>query len=175
MHNVEVRESRIQGRGVFAVSDIPAGALIREYNLVREVTAATPIDPERGEGIEHCTYPEDRVFLVGPPDCFFNHSCDPNAYKRFRETAIELVARRTIPDGLEITHDYLINTHAGSTWTCRCGAVRCRGNMPSSFFDLPKALQIEYLPFLADWFAARHPTPTDPALGQDRARIRTTV
>ena len=156
MHKVEVRESSIDGRGVFAVSDIPAGDLIREYNLVREITASSPIDPKRNESVEHCTYPGDRVFLVGPPDRYFNHSCDPNAYKRFRGTSIELVARREISAGSEITHDYLINTHGGSTWTCRCGSFRCRGTMPPSFFDLPKLIQIEYVALLADWFVARH-------------------
>jgi len=156
MHEVEVRESRIQGRGVFAVSDIPAGDPIREYNLVREVTPSDPIDPDRGESIEHCTYPDDRVFLVGPPDRYFNHSCDPNAYKRFHRTTIEIVARRDIPAGAEITHDYLINTHGGSTWTCRCGAPRCRGTMPSSFFELPRQIQVEYVALLADWFVTRH-------------------
>jgi hypothetical protein len=28
--------------------------------------------------------------------------------------------------------------------------------MPRSFFDLPKAIQIEYLPLLAEWFVSRH-------------------
>ena len=156
MHEVEVRESPIQGRGVFAVSDIPAGAVIREYNLIREVTASSRIDPERGECAEHCTYPGDRIFLVGPPDRYFNHSCDPNAYKRFRGTAIEILARRAIPAGSEITHDYAINTDGGSTWPCRCGSTRCRVTTPPSFFDLPKPIQIEYLALLADWFVAGH-------------------
>ena len=105
MHEVEVRESQIQGRGVFAASDIPAGAVIREYNLVREITASSPIDPDQGECVEHCTYPGDRIFLVGPPDRYFNPSCDPNAYKRFRGAAIEILARRAIPGGSEVTHD----------------------------------------------------------------------
>jgi len=156
MHSVEVRDSPIHGRGVFAVSEIPAGDLIREYNLIREITASSPLDPEQGEFVEHCTYLADRVFLVGPPDRFFNHSCDPSAYKRFQKSVIEIVARRDIAAGSEITHDYLINTHSGSTWSCRCGSVRCRGTMPASFFELPRATQLEYLPYLADWFVALH-------------------
>jgi SET domain-containing protein len=156
MHDVEVRESPVQGRGVFAVSGIPVGELIREYNIVREITSSAPIDPKRGESLYHCTSLDDRVFLVGPPDRYFNHSCDANAYKRFRGTAIEIVARRDIPAGSEITHDYLINTHDGSTWTCSCGSLRCRGTMPRSFFDLPKSIQIEYVPLLAEWFVSRH-------------------
>jgi SET domain-containing protein len=172
MHAVEVRKSPIHGRGVFAVSEIPAGDLIREYDLVREITAASPIDPERGESIEHCTYPDDRVFLVGDPDRYFNHSCDPNAYKRFRGTAIEIVARRDISAGSEITHDYLVNTHDGSTWACSCGSLRCRGTMPRSFFDLPRSIQIEYLPFLAEWFVSRHSARVQELAAEAAQRAR---
>jgi hypothetical protein len=141
---------------VFAVTDIPAGHLIREYNLVREVTEACPVEPAAGESPEHCTYPGDRVLLVGPPDCFFNHSCDPNGYKWFRGAAIEILARRRITAGAEITHDSMINTQGGSTWPCQCGARRCRRTMPESFFDLPRSIQLEYRPYLAPWFVARH-------------------
>ena len=171
MHQVEVRESQIHGRGVFAASDIPGGELIREYNLVREITASHPIDPEQGESKEHCTYLGDRVFVVGPPDRYFNHSCDPNAYKRFRGATIEIVARRDISASSEIVHDYVINTHGGSTWTCRCGSPRCRGVMPRSFFELPKSIQIEYLPFLAEWFVSRHAGRVRQLKGEARRPI----
>jgi uncharacterized protein len=172
MHAVDVRKSPIQGRGVFAVADIPAGAVIREYDLLREITTSKPIDPERGERVEHCTYLLDRIFLVGPPDRHFNHSCDPNAYKRFRGTAIEILARRDIPAGSEITHDYSINTDGGSTWTCACGSTRCRRTMPPSFFDLPNPIQIEYLALLADWFVARHPQRVEALRAEARRASR---
>jgi SET domain-containing protein len=96
MVEVEVRNSPIEGLGVFAVSPIREGELIREYNLVREVTSETPIDRSRGEKVEHCTYPGDRVFLVGFPDRHFNHSCDPNAFKRFNANSIQLISLRAI-------------------------------------------------------------------------------
>ena len=156
MVKVTVRDSSIDGRGVFAVSAIPAGEFIREYNLVREVTPGNPIDPERGEAVEHCTYPDDKIFLVGYPDRHFNHSCDPNAVKRFSSRAIQLFSRRDIAPGAEITHDYMINTHCGSRWPCNCGAARCRGEAVPSFFDLPTPIQFEYLPYLAPWFVQRH-------------------
>ena len=157
MVEVEVRDSPIDGLGVFAVSSIREGELIREYNLVREVTLETPIDYSQGERVEHCTYPGDRVFLVGFPDRHFNHSCDPNAFKRFHANSIQLISRRRIEAGTEITHDYLINSHGGSRWSCNCGAERCRGEAVPSFFDLPRPIQFEYLPLLAPWFLDRHP------------------
>jgi len=157
MHEVEIRQSGIEGLGVFAVTAIAAGELIREYNLVREVTPDAPVDSSRGEAVEHCTYPGDQVFLVGAPDRHFNHSCDPNAFKRFRNGSIQLFSVRDIAPGSEISHDYLINTHGGERWRCHCGAARCRGEMVASFFDLPRSLQLEYLAYLAPWFIERHP------------------
>ncbi len=161
MHDIEVRKSRIHGLGVFAVGEIGAGELIREYHLVREITQEKPLDPSCGEALEHCTYPGDRVFLVGEPDRHFNHSCDPNAFKGFEGASIRLFSRSRIAAGEEITHDYLINTHGGSKWHCHCGAERCRGVMPASFFDLPLAIQLEYLPYLAPWFVDRHRASVD--------------
>ena len=85
-----------------------------------------------------------------------NHSCDPDAWVRYREGACELVARRAIASGVEITVDYQINVTGGDTWPCRCGSGRCRGQVVGDFFQLPAALQREYAPLLADWFVRRH-------------------
>lgn len=63
-----------------------------------------------------------------------------------------VIALREIASGEEITYDYIINCHGGLVWDCRCGAVRCRGRIPSSFFELPEDLQSEYLPLLNQWF-----------------------
>ena len=156
MESIEVRESPIGGLGVFAVSAIRKGELIREYNLVREVTVEVPVDAAKGEALEYCTYPDDRVFLVGYPDRHFNHSCDPNAVKRFVSESIQLWSRRDISRGTEITHDYMINTHGGSRWECNCGASRCRGEAVPSFFDLPVSVQLEYRSYLAPWFVQHH-------------------
>jgi hypothetical protein len=51
---------------------------------------------------------------------------------------------------------YIINCHGGIVWRCRCGSERCRGVIPSSFFDLPTEVQMEYLPLLDDWFVEEH-------------------
>ena len=151
---VEVRESAIEGLGVFALRAFAEDERIRTFALVREITEDAPLRP--GERREHCTYPDDRVFLVGPPDRHFNHSCDPNAYKRFVGDAIHVHARRPIETGAEITLDYLINTSHGDRWPCHCGAARCRGFAAAGFFELPLDVQREYLPLLAPWFVAKH-------------------
>lgn len=156
MPDVEVRGSSIEGLGIFALRPFPSGELIRRMNLVREVTPEAPLRPELGEHFKHCAYPDGKVFLVGLPDRHFNHSCDPNAYERFEGSDIEIVARRDIEAGEEITVDYLMNNSGGDSWPCNCGAARCRGQTARSFFHLPAPIQHEYLPLLAPWFVRRH-------------------
>ena len=154
---VEVRESTIEGLGVFATRDFAAGDRIRVVNVVREVTEEAPMRPEDGERREHCAYPDGRVVLYGFPDRHYNHSCDPNAWERYVDGRTEIVARRLIGDAEEIRVDYLVNNSGGQSWPCNCGAARCRGVTSVGFFTLPIERQREYLPLLADWFVARHP------------------
>ncbi len=154
MSNVFVRESRIGQQGVFATRAIEEGEVIREFVIEREVTKESPLRP--GEPAEHCALIDGRFQLVAEPDRYFNHSCDPNVYNRFADDRIEVVARRAIQAGSELTLDYLINNSGGDSWECSCGAARCRGKTGFSFFTLPLEIQREYLPLLAPWFRRRH-------------------
>jgi len=156
--DVEVRHSDIEGSGVFASRSFTAGETIRVVNIVREITADAPLRPDQDEHVEHCNWhhPEGAVVLYGVPDRHYNHSCDPNAWERFVDDRPEIVARRLISQGEEITIDYMINNGGGAPWPCNCGASRCRGTTSVSFFALPPDVQREYIPLLADWFVARY-------------------
>lgn len=155
--NVAVRDSRIEGLGIFAIRPLNEGEVIAPVPVLREVTQEAPIREELGERRDHCSYPDGKVLLVGFPVRHVNHSCDPNAWERFGEgTSSALVARRAIAAGEEITIDYAINTSGGDRWPCRCGARRCRGTVEGEFFNLSADLQREYRPFLAKWFLRRH-------------------
>jgi uncharacterized protein len=156
MTDVEVRLSQIQGLGVFATRSFHGGERIRRVNVVREVTAETPIREELGERMDHCAYPDGKVVLYGSPDRHVNHSCDPNTYELFEEGSAYLVARREIAAGGEITCDYNINIANGTAWPCQCGAIRCQGEVVGDFFRLPKQWQREYRPLLAEWFVRQH-------------------
>jgi SET domain-containing protein len=154
--DVEVRPSRIEGLGLFARHAFAAGDRIREITVVREVTPNAPLRPELGERADHCDFPDGKVVLIGYPDRHVNHSCDPNAWVRYGAEGCELVARRAIAGGEEITCDYQVNVTGGSRWRCRCGATRCRGEVVGDFFALSAALQAEYRPYLAGWFERQH-------------------
>lgn len=153
---VEVRSSPIEGLGVFALRPFRAGQRIRRVRVVREITPDAPLRAELGERADHCDYPDGKVVLLGFPDRYVNHSCDPSAYVIYAADRCYLAARRDIEAGDEITCDYNINVTGGTEWPCRCGARRCRGTVVGDFFRLPPDVQREYRPLLAGWFVRRH-------------------
>jgi hypothetical protein len=153
---VEVGPSVIEGLGVFARRSFRTGDRIRRVNVVRQVTAKSPIREDLGERLNHCAYPNGRVLLLGIPDRHINHSCDPNAYEWFEDDSSYIVARRNIRAREEITLDYNINITGGTAWPCRCRSTRCRGEVAGDFFGLPREWQREYRPFLASWFVERN-------------------
>ena len=157
MTGVVARGSGIEGLGVFAERPFRAGELVLVLDTSRVVDEEHPLRPGLGESEDHCTWLGDgRVVLLPAPERYLNHSCNPNSYLRTVGRELQVVARRRIESRAEVTLDYLINTHGGSRWPCTCGADRCRGLLEESFFDLPLALQHEYLPLLEDWFVERH-------------------
>jgi uncharacterized protein len=156
MSDVEVRASPIEGLGLFAARPFPAGQRIRQINVLREVTPASPLREELGERADHCDYPNGKIVLLGYPDRHVNHSCDPNAYVLYEGDRSFLMARRDIAAGEEITVDYNINITGGTAWPCHCGAARCRGTTVGDFFLLPLDMQREYHPLLAEWFVRAH-------------------
>ena len=156
MSEVEIKTSSIEGLGLFAAQPFFAGQRIRQINVVREITPASPLREELGERADHCDYPDGKIVLLGPPDRHVNHSCDPNAYVLYEGHRSVLVARRDIAAGEEITSDYNINITGGTAWSCHCGAARCTGTTVGDFFKLPLDIQREYRPLLAEWFVRAH-------------------
>jgi SET domain-containing protein len=154
MTGVEVRESEGRGLGVFATRPFAGGERIRIVKIDREVTEDDPLSPD--DNPDHAFLSDGKFLLVGEPDRYLNHCCDPNAYVWYRGTDIDLMARRAIEAGEEITVDYLINNGGGHSWECTCGSPRCRGETAASFFDLPFDIQCEYYPLLAPWFLRQH-------------------
>ena len=157
MADVYVSESRTHGVGVFAARDSAAGETVLMMDDSRVVDEGHPLRPELGEYEYHCDYLEGgKVILQGYPERHVNSSCDPNTYARRRAGESLIIARRDISAGEELTGDYIIDCHGGDLWQCNCGSPRCRGQIVSSFFELPVALQLEYLPLLNEWFVREH-------------------
>lgn len=157
MSPVGVAQSPIDGTGVFVTEPVHRGDTVLVLDTSRVVDEEHPLGPEEDEQEDHLAYlAGGRVVLLPEPERHLNHICDPNAYLHTVDEEVRVVARRLIRAGEEVTIDYLINTHGGSGWRCRCGADRCRGQLETSFFELPASFQREYLPLLEAWFIEEH-------------------
>ena len=146
-----IRLSGIHGLGVFAGKSYDTGETILEIDDSRVVDAEHPLLPD--ESGYHCDYLNGgRVVLMQTPERHINSSCDPTSYVKTVDDIRYVVALKPIGYGVEITYDYIIDCHGGEIWGCHCGSARCRGEIVSSFFELPLEWQREYLPLLNPWF-----------------------
>jgi len=123
-----VRESRIQGRGLFAVEAITSdeivaikGGHIFDRRMLRRIESVLgPAEIQIGED-----------FFIGPLTederegsmIFSNHSCEPNIGVRGQ---IVFVAMRDINAGEELTHDWAMTDDDTYRMDCRCGTLACR-------------------------------------------------
>jgi hypothetical protein len=138
----KVRNSRIHGKGVFALRRIRKGTRITEY-LGERVSHA-----EADRRYEDKAHDDNHTFLfivdartvidagVGGSDArFINHSCAPNCETVVEHRRIFIEAIRTIEPGDELSYDYQIGRDADdpedvdTIYACRCGAAECRGTM----------------------------------------------
>jgi SET domain-containing protein len=128
---VEVRKSRIDGKGLFAVTRIKARSKIGEM-AGEAITQAEA--RRRAQG-------KRRIALVelgdgkavdgrrkGNAFRYVNHSCSPNAYMRVCYGRVEIYSLRAIRPGEEITCNYGPTHHDGNL-RCRCGSDNCRGTL----------------------------------------------
>lgn len=117
--NIEVRDSLISGRGLFATVLITKGKIVLLWNpkvLSRE-EAEKLSEYEK----KHYLYPEGEMMLwMQPPERYINHSCEPNTHVVGRSD----VALRDIQPGEEITSDYMDVGTEG--FKCHCGSASCR-------------------------------------------------
>lgn len=115
-----VKESSINGKGVYANRLIKAGEVIFTWHpkvLTKEEASLLPEDE-----LKHYTYPEgDKILWMQPPERYINHSCDPNTIVDNQSD----VASKDIMPNEEITSDYIdVETE---NFTCRCGSTKCTG------------------------------------------------
>jgi uncharacterized protein len=169
MARIDVRESRIHGRGVFAADHMRPGEIVLTIDDSRVVTEADPLEPEKDEHERHCDYLSGgKVVLMQPPERFINHRCDPNTYVRTINGQRYVIALTEIRPGEEVTYDYCVNGDGDTEWSCSCDSPDCRKLHLSGFFHLPESVQIRYLALLDDWFVAEHQEEVEVLKGRIR-------
>jgi hypothetical protein len=139
---IEVRNSSVHGRGVFATRRIEKGERIIEYLGERVSHEEADRRYESKDANDSHTF----LFIVdsktvidagvdGNDARFFNHSCNPNCESVVEKRRVYIEALRTIEPGEEMTYDYQIYKEEGDpenideVFACRCGFEQCRGTM----------------------------------------------
>jgi SET domain-containing protein len=118
---IEIKQSTISGRGVFARRPFRKGETVLRWDLSRKIRRDA-IDSLSAEEHHFLNPLDDAYFvLVGEPERYVNHSCVNNTrVEQFADIAI-----RDILPGEEITSDYR-SGGAVVDFICRCGAPHCR-------------------------------------------------
>jgi len=139
---IEVRDSPVHGRGVFAATHIPKGTRIIEY-LGERVSHKTADDRYDDHDVN-----DNHTFLfivdkhtvidaaVGGNDArFINHQCEGNCESVIEHRRVFIDAARDIASGDELGYDYEIGRekddppNVDEIYACRCGSPKCRGTM----------------------------------------------
>jgi len=145
---LQIRRSRIHGRGVFAREAIPARKIVIEYageKITHQEAERRFVARGRPKRILYARL--DRRWIIdglnGNGSQYINHSCEPNMYHWRPRGHIFFCSLRRILPGEELTFDYRVNPEAGPM-PCRCGAVKCRGHMnrPARKNDLARAARL---------------------------------
>jgi len=119
--HVEVRQSTISGRGVFARRQFRKGETVLAWDLSRKIPR-DGVDSLSSKERHFLNPFDDASFvLLGEPERYVNHSCANNTrVEQFTDIAV-----RDILPGEEITSDYR-SGGAAVDFVCRCGAPNCR-------------------------------------------------
>ncbi|HEY3290984.1 MAG TPA: SET domain-containing protein-lysine N-methyltransferase [Anaerolineae bacterium] len=142
---IEVRQSPIHGRGVFALRRIRKGQRIIEY-LGERITpedGENRYDDDAAEQAHVLLFTVDDKTVIdggvnGNEAIYINHSCEPNCEAINDDGRIFIEALRTIKPGEELSFDYQLvrpgRRQPGwdKRYVCHCGAPTCRGTMLSA-------------------------------------------
>jgi len=139
---IKVRNSKVHGRGVFALRDIKKGTRIVEYlgdRISHKEADERYEDHDENDNHTFLFIVDKRTVIdagVGGNDArFINHGCDPNCESDTTQRRVFIDAIRNIKRGEELNYDYRIGRERGDPpnvdeiYACRCGAKKCRGTM----------------------------------------------
>lgn len=139
---IEVRQSGVHGKGVYAISPIAEGERIIEYKgetiSWKEALKRHPHDPEDPNHTFYFSLDEGGVIdakFGGNRARWINHACTPNCEAQEKKGRVFIHALTDIAAGDELFYDYGLVIDAPYTkalkkeFECRCGSPDCRGTM----------------------------------------------
>ena len=119
--SVIIRNSKIEGKGVFAGTDFKKGDVIMKWDesVTLNKNEAKKI-PKRYR--KYLVLFKSRYILAQSPEKYLNHSCEPNT----KEGRLCDVASKGIKKGEELTTDYSVNASPHIKMKCACGSEKCK-------------------------------------------------
>jgi|SRR3989344_2820114 len=128
MNEVEVKISKINGKGVFALKNFKLGEVVIDWSSCSEVISREKFLKMSGRDKKYVSFVEEEFIIFREPAKFVNHSCNPNTKVRGKAN----IAVRDIEEGEEITTDYTLETdhtleNASVEFKCRCRSKNCEG------------------------------------------------
>jgi hypothetical protein len=139
---VEVRNSPVHGRGVFAAAPIAKGTRIIEYlgdRISHQAADARYEDHDESDNHTFLFIVDKHTVIdagVGGNDArFINHQCEGNCESVIEHRRVFIEATRDIAPGEELGYDYEIGRekddppNVDEIYACRCGSPQCRGTM----------------------------------------------
>ena len=153
----EVRESKIHGRGLFAIADIAKNEIVavKGGHIVDGKTLREKITPLLGP-VE--IQIGDDLFITPVSDeeressmLYLNHSCDSNLGMRGE---ITFVAMRNLCAGEELTHDWAMTDDDDYSLKCNCGVPDCRKILTGKDWQRPD-LQKRYAGYFSAYLARK--------------------
>lgn len=141
----EIRDSIINGQGIFATQKLPRGHYITSLTGEPITTKEVAIACIAGElaYTDPLQIEDDLHLVLNPIARTFNHSCAPNAGIR---NSNQLYALRDIEVDEEITYDYSSTVGTNIEWwmPCHCGTIQCRQEI-GNVLTIPAEVLGEYL------------------------------
>lgn len=147
---VEIRESSINKKGMFAKELIRAGEMVyvkgghilsrSELFSSEVINSYLPISDDFFLG---ALSPEEEAHIK----LYNNHSCDPNCGMHGE---ITFVAIRDILPGEELTVDYAFIDNEDYSFECQCGSEKCRHTVTGFDWKI-KRLQDDYYPYFTQY------------------------
>tara|TARA_Y100000034_G_C6796571_1_gene357048 strand:- start:424 stop:933 length:510 start_codon:yes stop_codon:yes gene_type:complete len=160
--NVEVKEVKNKGKGMFASKDFKKGGFILDVSgEVIETEDPSSFPEEITEHWGPLGKKGNKYRFIKPesPWMYMNHSCDSNAGII---TDRKLIAARNIKKGEEITTDYssldiesLTQGKKQLSMECKCGSKNCR-KVIKTFDQLNKKDQEKLKPFLNSYLKKKY-------------------
>jgi SET domain-containing protein len=127
-YQLENKRSDIDGKGAFALEQIPArkkiGNLGGEIITLREARKRAA----KIKRVAMVEFGDGRALdatILSNELRYVNHSCQPNTYMRVSYSRVEFYSLRVIIKGEELTCNYGPTHHDGKL-KCNCGAPGCK-------------------------------------------------